>query len=143
MHDARVQHAGQAGRRRRTLPYADDDRRDRPHRDRRADDLVLADRLPRRVRRYREAEQARQAPGDRDRQVQLLVLDEVAVADALAAAGDDAVRDREVCDGNSELRRSQAEERLVGERRHGLDVWVAEQEPGRDTPVGRLGRCRP
>jgi hypothetical protein len=90
-----------------------DDWRDRPHADRLPDHLVGARRLRRRIAGDRDPEEPLEAPRHRDRQVQLLPGDEVAVAHLLAAARDDAVRDREARHRNAELGRGEAEQRLV------------------------------
>ena len=121
-------HVGDVGR------LAGHDRRDRRHRLGRADHCVLVDRLGRRGAADGDAVQRR--AGDRDRQLQHLVLDQVAVAHGLAAARDDAVRDGEVAGRHAELRRGEPEQRLVGERGDLLEVGrPAAEEAGADAAV--------
>jgi hypothetical protein len=137
VYDAGVQHArdpyvAHIGRR------AGDDRRDRPHRDRLADHAVCAHRLGRRIPEDGHAEEAGRVARDRDRQVERLAADELAVGDRLAAAGDDAVLDRQRAHRHAELRRGHREHRLVDVGGHLADVRCTEEhEPGGDAAARR------
>ena len=138
MHHASVQHSGQAhiGRPIRLGRHL------RPNggaRERLADDRVLAHRLHRRIAFDAQAHDARQISLDGNRQVQLLALDEVAVRDALAPAGDHAVLDGELVFWHAQLRRREIKQCLVGVGGHLAKIRrTVVQEAERAAAVGRL-----
>src|ERR1041385_8583736 len=71
-----------------------------------SNDVVLADRLHRRIAFNSETKDAGEISADRNRQFQLLVFDQIAVRNALATAGNDAFFPGELLLGNREALRS-------------------------------------
>ncbi len=117
----------------------------------RPDHLVLAHRLHRRVSGYGETVRPcdarafgridpRQATCDRNLQVEVLALNKLPIADIFPAAGNYPVGNGKTGDGNTELRRGQRQQRLVGVGGDFAHVGHSREKTSGITAVRRLVR---
>src|SRR5882724_2688983 len=90
-----------------------------------ADEFVFADGLHRRIAIDGQAKDAGEVTADRNGELQLLILNEVAVRDAFPAAGDDAVITGELVFGYAEALGCKIEQRLVSVSGSFADIWRA------------------
>src|SRR5882672_4843332 len=90
-----------------------------------ADEFVFADGFHRRIAIDGQAEDAGEVTSDRNGELQLLILNEIAVRDGFSAAGDDAVIADELVFGYAEALGCKIEQRLVRVSGGFADIWRA------------------